>query len=80
MKLVTENFRLFCQYMILLHSQTHIPSGLSGSVSRMATGAGEGTVGVGVGAIKELLHTISVYTSMPACIVYAYPLCFSLLP
>ena len=35
----------------LLHSQTHIPRGLSGSVSRVAVGTGGGTVGVGVGAI-----------------------------
>ena len=45
----------------LLRSQTHIPRGSSGSVSRVAGGTGGGTVGVEVGAIhKELLHIISV--------------------
>ena len=44
----------------LLHSKTHIPRGLPGSVSRVA-GTGGGTVGIGVGAIKKSLHIISVY-------------------
>ena len=38
----------------LLHSQTHIPRGPSGSVSRMAVGTGGGTVGIGVGATEQL--------------------------
>ena len=47
----------------LMHSQTHIPRGPSGSVSRVAGGAGAGTVGGGVGAIyKEIIaHYISLY-------------------
>ena len=42
----------------LVHSQTHIPRGPSGSVSRVAVGAGGGRVGVGVGAIhrKIVVH------------------------
>ena len=35
----------------LVNSYTHIPRGLSGSVSRVVVGTGRGTVVVGVGAI-----------------------------
>ena len=38
----------------LLHSQTHIPRGPSGSVSRVAVGTGGGTAGIGVGATGEI--------------------------
>ena len=61
----------------LLHTQTHIPRGPSGSVSRMAVGTGGGTVGVAVGAMKKSLHMISVY--MHACKAYAYSTFFVLL-
>ena len=62
-----------------MHLQTHRPRGTSGSVSRGAVGTGEGTVGVGVGAIhKEIVHTVSVF--MHVCNVYGYLLCFSQLP
>ena len=39
----------------LLQSQTHIPRGLSGKVSRMAVGIGAGTVGAGVGATERTI-------------------------
>ena len=47
----------------LMHSQTHIPRGPSGSVSRVAVGTGGGTVGVGVGATctEKSLHIICNY-------------------
>ena len=63
----------------LLHSQTHIPRGPSGSMSRVAVGSGGGTVGVGVGAIhKEIVaYYISLYAHVQW---YAYLLCTSLLP
>ena len=64
----------------LLHSQNHIPRGPSGSVSRVAVGTVGGTVGGGMGAKKKSLHIISVYMHMHVCNVYAYRLCFSLLP
>ena len=50
----------------LLCSQTHIPRGPSGSLSRVAVGSGGGTVGVGVGAIyKEIIeYYISLYVCM----------------
>ena len=47
--------------MILLHSQSHIPRGPSGSVSRVDVGTGGGTAGVEVGATGKSLHFISVY-------------------
>ena len=54
----------------LLHTQTHIPRGPSGSVSRVSVGTGGGTVGLGVGAMKKLLHIISLY--MHVCNAYAF--------
>ena len=47
----------------LLHSQTHIPRGPSGSVSRGAAGSGGGTVDVGLGAIynEGIAHDFSLY-------------------
>ena len=39
----------------LVHSHTHIPRGPFGSVSRVAVGAGGGTVVVGVGAILRAI-------------------------
>ena len=63
--------------MIILHAQTHIPRGPSGSVSRVAVGTGGGTVDVG-GSYKVIIaHCISL---MHAYNVYAYLLCFSLPP
>ena len=41
----------------LLHSQTHIPRGPSGSVSRVVVGTGAGTVGAAVGAIHREIFT-----------------------
>ena len=52
----------------LLHSQTHIPRRSSGSVSRVSLCSGRGTVGVGVGAIKKLLHMH--YIGLCACVQF----------
>ena len=62
----------------LLRAQIHIPRGPSGSVSRVAVGTGGGTLSVGVGTIKKLLHISSVY--MYACNVHPDLLYSSLLP
>ena len=47
----------------LLHSQTHIPRGPSGNVSKMAVGTGAGTVGIGVGTTETTIaNHIKLYS------------------
>ena len=57
----------------ILHSQTHIPRGLSGSVSRVALRIGLGTTGVGMGAPEKPPPLTSSTASSSACLV-ALPL------